>query len=312
VRAREPLPVARRLEILTQVARGLEFAHRQGVIHRDVKAANIRILDDGQVKILDFGIARSLESSLRLTQSGAAVGSLATMAPEIVRGEAGDARSDIYSFGVVAYELLAYRKPIQGESPAAILYGAVHEEPAPLREAWPECPADLARWVHRCLAKKAADRYAGFAEVLAELEAIRHGTRGSPSGPRSRNAAALAWLAVFASSLFGGVLVWQHSTKPATPVAAVTPPGFITVDAWPWARVVEVRRTDGSQPPPIPEARTPIRLALPPGRYVIVLSHPRFPGERTCTIEARGGQTESCRVAFETLDGQQLLERLRG
>jgi hypothetical protein len=321
VRERVPLPLARRLEILAHVARGLAFAHRQGVVHRDVKPSNIRVLDDGQVKILDFGIARSLESSRRLTQSGSAVGSLATMAPEIVRGETGDERSDIYSFGVVAYELLAYRKPLTGESPAAILYGTVHEEPTPLREAWPECPADVARWVHRCLAKKADHRYAGFGEVLADLEAIRQGDRSS-SPRRRRPATIAALLTVLVGSLLAGLLLWQpwqlwrpwrRGANPPV-AAAVAPTGFVTVDAWPWARVLEVRGADGTSrlAAATAEGQTPLRFALPPGRYEIVLAHPGFPGQRTCTVEVRGGQTERCRAAFASTDAQHLLERLRG
>ncbi|HSL83072.1 MAG TPA: serine/threonine-protein kinase [Thermoanaerobaculia bacterium] len=194
IERRAPLPAAERVEILRQVARGLEAAHQEGVIHRDVKPANLRLLDDGRVKIMDFGIAKLAEADRQLTATGMALGTVHYLQPEQIRGEPLDERADVYSFGVVAYELLTYRLPFEGKTAAAVFYRIVSETPAPVAELWPECPARLADLVARCLAKEPRRRPPGFAEVAAELEAVLAGLRAAklrlaaPTVPMPRRA----------------------------------------------------------------------------------------------------------------------------
>ncbi len=170
---RESLPLATKLDYLVQVARGLEYAHGAGVLHRDVKPANVRVHDSGgirRIKIMDFGIARLLTDDTRLTGTGMAMGTVGYLAPEQLRGEEVDTRADIFSFGVLAYELLSYRRPFVGENFSQISYQLLYVEAPALVDVWPECPAPLSMIVGRCLEKELARRYLTFTEVLADLE----------------------------------------------------------------------------------------------------------------------------------------------
>jgi serine/threonine-protein kinase len=142
LRSGEPLLLHEALEVMTQVCRGLHFAHERGIVHRDVKPSNIRVLDDGAAKIMDFGIAKLGASGI--TKSGMMVGTIHYMSPEQIRGQTLDGRSDVFSVGVILYELLARRRPFMGEAATEILYKIVHEEPPPLPleglgEAGPRC-----------------------------------------------------------------------------------------------------------------------------------------------------------------------------
>lgn len=172
------IPLADKLDILTQIARGLAHAHQQGVLHRDIKPANIRRRPDGQIKILDFGIARLADDGHTVTTEGVAVGTLGYLSPEQLASDPVDARADIFSFGVVAYELLGRRRPFVGETVSQVLYQLLYAEPPSLQTLRSDCPAELAALVHRCLNKKAADRPASFSEVLQELARIGNPASG--------------------------------------------------------------------------------------------------------------------------------------
>jgi serine/threonine-protein kinase len=169
IRERRGLPLPTKIQILLQVGEGLGYAHSQGVIHRDVKPANIRILNDGQVRIMDFGIARLVEETQRFTQVGMTIGTAGYLSPEQLQGLDVDQRSDIFSFGVLAYELLLSRPPFEGESISALFYSIAHEEPAPVQEVWAECPPALAACISRCLEKNRDVRYPSFGDVTADL-----------------------------------------------------------------------------------------------------------------------------------------------
>jgi protein kinase-like protein/TonB-like protein len=170
VARREPLPPAQRVDILVQAARGLEYAHRHDVIHRDVKPANIRLTADGTVKIMDFGIAKLSNVASHLTRTGMALGTAAYLPPEQIRGTAVDHRADIFSFGVTAYELLSYKRPFGGKTISALFWELLQREPEPLANHWPSCPPELEQIVSRCLAKEPQQRYAGFSELIPALE----------------------------------------------------------------------------------------------------------------------------------------------
>ncbi|MEM1204012.1 MAG: serine/threonine-protein kinase [Acidobacteriota bacterium] len=173
IRLRHAWTPLEKLEILIQVAQGLAYAHSQGVIHRDVKPANLRLLPDGKVKIVDFGIARLANQESQLTQKGVTMGTASYMPPEQVRGGEVDARADLFSFGVVAYELLAGERPFRGKTISALVYQILYKTPRPLGELWPACPRELARLVTGCLDKEPAKRPADSGSVLEELGAIR-------------------------------------------------------------------------------------------------------------------------------------------
>ena len=126
----EPMSLRRKLEVASEICDGLSYAHRRGLVHRDVKPANIFITDEGVVKLLDFGLARMVTSEL--TRSNMMMGTLNYMSPEQVRGERTDHRADIFSFGVVLYEMLSGRKAFQGDSFATTLYKILQDVPEPL------------------------------------------------------------------------------------------------------------------------------------------------------------------------------------
>ncbi|HVS15759.1 MAG TPA: serine/threonine-protein kinase [Thermoanaerobaculia bacterium] len=179
-----------KLEYLIQVAEGLDFAHRQGVIHRDIKPSNIRILDDGQVKIMDFGIAKLRDSEIALTLPGQTVGTPAYLAPEQIRNVEPDARCDIYSYGLVGYELLTYRKAFPSKNASRVLYQVLNEEPARIGELWPECPAEVERILERCYRKDRDQRWDRLDQVAEALRAVRDGAP-APAPPAGRTYARL-------------------------------------------------------------------------------------------------------------------------
>jgi len=165
------VPLAEALDIVAQLCRALDFAHLKGVVHRDVKPANLRYLDDGQIKIMDFGIAR-VEGGHQITKSGVMIGTLHYMSPEQIRGEKLDGRTDIFSAGCILYELLAGVRPFSGESATSILYNIVHETPKPVVEKNTDLPQEVQRVIDRALSKKPEDRFATAGEMAKELDKI--------------------------------------------------------------------------------------------------------------------------------------------
>ena len=168
VRRHTPLPLLHRLRLVRELCDGLAYAHGQGIIHRDVKPANLIAREDtGALTILDFGIARLTDGT---ATHAAVIGTPHYMAPEQIRGAAVDHRCDIFAVGLVFYELLSYRRAFGGESPTAVTYQIVHEEPAPLARLAPELDADLIAIIDRALAKRADDRYQHLSELIADLD----------------------------------------------------------------------------------------------------------------------------------------------
>jgi serine/threonine protein kinase len=164
------LPVRRALEIAIQVARGLGFAHEQGLIHRDVKPQNVILNGDGRAKVTDFGIARSLDVQ-GVTQSGAVLGTSNYIAPEQASGRPVDRTTDVYSLGVVLFELLTGQVPFPGESFVAVAMQHVSEPPPSVLEVRPDVPVRVARAVDRALEKDPAERFPTMDAFAAELQA---------------------------------------------------------------------------------------------------------------------------------------------
>src|SRR5687768_4145868 len=179
--ARGPLPVREALEYTMQLADGLSAAHDAGIVHRDVKPANLIVTNRGQLKIVDFGIAVGAGPSL--TREGTRIGTVAYMSPEQTRGDRVDHRTDLWAAGVVLYEMLAGARPFRGGSDETVVYGIRHDEPPPLDSLRSDVPPDLARLVERCLAKDPGGRWSSAAALLADLRALRDGRATVTSEP---------------------------------------------------------------------------------------------------------------------------------
>jgi eukaryotic-like serine/threonine-protein kinase len=170
--ARGPLPVAEALSIVSDVARAIAAAHDASVIHRDIKPANIMLTRRGEVKLLDFGVAK-LTGRTALTRTGATVGTIAYMAPEQLTGYGADHRSDVWSLGVVLYEAIAGRLPFAGEHEVAVISAIANAAPAPLDATRDGVTPELQRLVRRALEKDPAIRYQSAHELLRDLDALR-------------------------------------------------------------------------------------------------------------------------------------------
>jgi serine/threonine-protein kinase len=310
------------------VARGLAHAHSRGVVHRDVKPANILVSKRGEVKVFDFGIAQRASSPddvalspLRL-ENIAAFGTPAYMAPEQILGEGVDARSDLFSLGVVLYQLVCGARPFErgddgDQRPAALRIR--RDPPIPLHRRAPDVPPSLERIVMRAIQKLPADRFPtaeAMAEALEELAMSRSGLRGpallvhalegaglvsaseiegSVAPPRRRRFTArpaIAGLAVLgAAAVLGGTLLQTTAHRDGESAGArpldLLPPaaGYLRVLATPWAEVW----VDGQRLDVTPFARP---IALPQGTHYVTLVHPSAPAEKR-TVSILRGETRT-------------------
>ncbi|MGX1544197.1 Stk1 family PASTA domain-containing Ser/Thr kinase [Streptomyces adustus] len=166
----------RTLEMTIGILQGLEYAHRSGIVHRDIKPANVMLTRNGQVKVMDFGIARAMgDSGMTMTQTAAVIGTAQYLSPEQAKGEQVDARSDLYSTGCLLYELLTVRPPFVGDSPVAVAYQHVREEPQSPSVFDPEITPEMDAIVLKALVKDPNYRYQSADEMRADIEACLDG-----------------------------------------------------------------------------------------------------------------------------------------
>src|SRR5215217_721430 len=165
------LPVRDAVELVLQIARALSFAHQNGLIHRDVKPQNVLLNGDGRPKVTDFGIARSLDVQHGMTQTGTVLGTSDYIAPEQAQGHRVDEHTDVYSLGVVLYELLTGEVPFPGENFVAVAMRHINEPPPPIRDRRPDVSPRLEAAVHRAMAKDPHARFQTMAELADELDA---------------------------------------------------------------------------------------------------------------------------------------------
>ncbi len=208
---RGPLGAEDAIDIVTQVAHGLEEAHRRGIVHRDIKPANVVITDQGVAKILDFGLAK-LGGETKLTKTGGTVGTVAYMSPEQVRGEELDQRSDIFSLGVLFHEMLTGTSPFMAEHEPAVMHKILNVAPPMLRASGVKRAAELEPVVGRMLAKEPAERYSSTSEVIEDLKRLAHGVGGP--GKKS-NGRVVARRTVIVALVLGGLgvgalVVWRR------------------------------------------------------------------------------------------------------
>ena len=194
---RGPLKLAEAVDIAMHVAQGLQAAHEKGIVHRDIKSANVMLTASGQVKVMDFGLAK-LAGASKVTREGTTLGTTGYMSPEQARGEESDKRTDIWSLGVVLYEALTGLVPFRGEYEQAVLFQIANAAPEPITSLRTAVPVDLERIVNKCLEKDRAERYQTAGDLIADLrhvqrmlgaggeEALRSVTRPSVSGRKLR------------------------------------------------------------------------------------------------------------------------------
>ncbi|WET83416.1 Stk1 family PASTA domain-containing Ser/Thr kinase [Amycolatopsis sp. QT-25] len=182
VKTEGPMSQKRAMEVMADVCAALDFSHRHGIVHRDVKPANVMITKNGAVKVMDFGIARAMhDGQSAMTQTAAVIGTAQYLSPEQARGESVDARSDVYAAGCVLYELITGEPPFTGDSPVAVAYQHVREDPNPPSSVNPAVAPELDAVVLKALAKGPANRYQSSAEMRSDLVRTLSGQR--PSAP---------------------------------------------------------------------------------------------------------------------------------
>lgn len=223
-----PLPIDECVRTAMSVAEGLAQAHGRGIIHRDIKSENIRVTADGIVKIMDFGLA-SIKGESRLTRTGATMGTAPYMSPEQARGEDLDSRTDVWSLGIVLYEMVAGRLPFNSEYNEAIVYSILNEDPEPLTSLRSDVPIELERIVSKAMNKGRGSRYQHADELLADLRTLREASKqgGLPARPGARrktiagSTAAVLIVAVLAAA--GLILLLMKPAGPPKKSIAVLP-----------------------------------------------------------------------------------------
>ena len=217
MKARPPLSLGHSLTLVRQIAEGLDFAHHQGIIHRDIKPSNILIDPRGQAKIADFGLAKLNDESLELTRTGSVVGSPQYMSPEQVRGETLDGRTDIFSLGVLFYELMSSLRPFGGQTISTLVFEILSKEPPPLGQLRPDLPKGIIDLVRDMLAKDLGARVATAGDIVRRLDEV------------------LA----------------------ATPAALLEAPAFMPIDASAPTELMARTPTPGAAMPPLPAKTPP-------------------------------------------------------
>jgi serine/threonine protein kinase/WD40 repeat protein len=212
-----PLTLGDTLNLATQICEGLQAAHEKGIVHRDIKSANIMVTGNGRIKILDFGLAKFRGVS-RVTKEGTTVGTISYMSPEQLRGEVVDQRTDIWSTGVLLYEMIAGRLPFSGDYDQAVTYRILNEQAEPLTAVRTGVPIDLERVVQKMLAKSPGERYQSVKEIPVDLKAAgstlakerssqRRARASGEPGSKRRHLVSLASAACF-GALLGGAGIW--------------------------------------------------------------------------------------------------------
>ena len=230
---RGPLKVEESLGIAGQLAEGLARAHEAGMVHRDIKPANVMLTERGEVKIVDFGLAK-LGGQTKLTQTGTTLGTFAYMSPEQVRGEEADHRSDLWSLGVVLHEMLTGRLPFKGEFQQAMAYSILNEPPEPATAMRSGLPVELDRIIGKALSKRAEERYQHADEFLADIRRLRRESASGGPSPvpgkgekKKRPSRLLIGAAAFFVLIAAAFLVNQFLFQPAiatepVPIAVIT------------------------------------------------------------------------------------------
>jgi serine/threonine protein kinase/Flp pilus assembly protein TadD len=241
------LPVDDAISYAIQIGEALHEAHSNGIVHRDIKCENIMVNSRNQVKVTDFGLAK-LKGSLKLTKTSSTVGTLGYMAPEQIQGGEVDTRSDIFSFGVVLFEMLTGKMPFRGEHEAAMMYSILNEEPESLLKFKPDLSPELDRIIHRSLEKDPEDRYQSVADMVSELRRLQKAStrvvRPDPTSPSRTNSTippapvakhrspVLRWTAIALAVIMVSIAAWVLlDQKPSQKITSMAVLPFVNAGA---------------------------------------------------------------------------------
>jgi serine/threonine protein kinase len=261
------------LHLGIQAAETLDYAHQKGIIHRDVKPGNIILQSSGQIKITDFGIAHIEDTSASVqTQSGEILGTPAYMAPEQVMGQPIDGRSDLFSLGIILYELSSGKRPFGGENLTAIFHSITQTNPPEPAKFNPDIPQNLSQIILKCLMKTPEKRF-GTGKALAEaLEScLEEGdlTQVTFGPPVKKKKGILFFLPLLLICLLGiGGLTYYFFIPKPPPAKVNTSPAFLRIESTPLGAQVFVNGT--------PKGVAPVRLELPAGKYEVRLTLPNY------------------------------------
>ena len=259
--AERPLKLEEALDITIQTAHGLQAAHEKGIVHRDIKSANLMLTAQGQVKVMDFGLAQLAERS-QLTKTATILGTPAYMSPEQARRQPTDRRTDIWSLGVVIYEMVTGRLPFAGERQEAVLYAIGNEDPEPITALRAGLPMELEFIVGKALAKDAADRYQHVEEMIVDLRALERraesgGASAKPSGkpdtaaswerPARARRRGLAWAGAAAALVLTIAAAAFWNFRPTTTEAPLEPMRVVPLTSYPGAEVAASFSPGGNQ-----------------------------------------------------------------
>ncbi|MCP4214767.1 MAG: serine/threonine protein kinase [bacterium] len=309
IKEKPPMELTDKLEIIRQMCLGLHYAHQNDIFHRDVKPANIKILNDGHVKIMDFGLAIMQTSDL--TKSDTVIGSPHYLSPERLKGLNSGGRSDQFAVGLILYELLTYRRSFDGDSISTILFKILNTEPPALDERIIGQLPEIESIIKKSIMKNPDHRYDTLKEMADDIESLQkkmaHGnfhmtealtvsnipmqtTVSIPkfAGGKMFYAAAATVVVIIAAALLYFFMIGEAPPK------LRKAPGFLAFDVKPYARIdtIENIYTQEIVPMEAGQKTTPLRLAIEPGTYKVTYSHPKWGGvKRTKMITLKSGET---------------------